>query len=242
MEQVEQSLSWSVYILPVLLTAIPLLLFYAGHIVSRKEDSPFVSITLHWYGVHGITVVVAATLTLLGGVLVPAGLVPHLPLMAAVSYVLLGFLARSPFLFSVGLATPGLWMFLMKAWESVSGEWQTLYMLPQEPFWYLLGAVLIFNMKRLSTPKRFWENAETALVAVSSGYLVGGFWLLALGQKSLLGSIGLGQWVWAVVLLVISGFLLWCARFLRDPLLAGSGVVGLAGGVYSFLAYYPWGQ
>jgi hypothetical protein len=77
-------------------------------------------------------------------------------------------------------------------------------------------------------------------VVISGSYLMGGLWLLAFGQPSLLSALGLAQHTWAVLLLLVSAFLLWCARYLRDPLFAVCSVCGLSAGVYAVVVFYSW--
>jgi hypothetical protein len=132
-------------------------------------------------------------------------------------------------------------MFFMKSWEAFSGDTETLYILPQDPFWYLLAAAVIFALQYLSRPKEFWEEAESSLVVISGSYLMGAIWLLALGQGGLLSSIGVARYLWSLALLAVSGFLLWCANHLRDPLCATCSAIGICAGVYTFISYYPWG-
>lgn len=240
MEQAAQNLNWAALAIPLLLCLVPGLLFYTGRKFSRRYPDSFAGKSLYWLGGHGITLVLVTALTLFRGP-VPDMVVTQLPLIVTVFYLVAGFVIRSPFLFSLGLATPGLWMFLVKSWQAFSGTAESLYRLPQEPFWYLLAAAVIFALRYLQKPREFWEEAEASLVIVSGSYLMGAFWLLALGQPSLLTSVGIAQWVWAVALAAVAAFLLWCARFLRDPLFAACSVIGLSAGVYTFISYYPWG-
>lgn len=240
MEQTALTFNWTAFAIPVLLAFIPALLFYSGRKFSRRYPDSLAGKSFYWLGGHGVTLVLVTALTLLRGP-VPDMLVTQLPLVLTVIYLIVGFLARSSFLFSLGLATPGLWMFLMQTWKAFSGTQDSLYSLPQEPFWYLLAAVVIFCLRYLQKPHDFWDESESSLVIVSSGYLMGALWLLALGQPSLLASIGLAQHVWAVALLALSAFLLWCSRYLRDPLFAACGMIGLSAGVYTFISHYPWG-
>jgi len=241
MEQAAQTFNWALLVLPALLTLVPIALFAGGYRVSRRYVSSFAGKTLYWLGGHGITLVIVAALTALRGQYIPDMVVTQLPMLLTILYLLLGLIMRSPFFFSLGLATPGLWMFFAKSWEAFSGSKEILYVLPQEPFWYLLAAGVIFSLQYLSRPKEFWEDSEASLVTISGSYLMGALWLLALGQPSLIAGIGLSQDIWAVLLLLVSGFLLWCARYLRDPLFAACSGIGIAAGVYSFIVYHPWG-
>ena len=239
-EQVVQAFNWTLLVLPALLTLVPIALFAGGRRVSRRYVSSFAGKTLYWLGGHGVTLVIVAVLTALRGAYIPDMVVTQLPMLLTVLYLLLGLTARSPFFFSLGLATPGLWIFFAKSWQSFSGSQANLYILPQEPFWYLLAAGVIFALQYLSRPKEFWEDSEASLVTISGSYLMGGLWLLALGQPSLLSEIGLAQFIWAILLMLMAAFLLWGARYLRDPLFAVCSGIGLAAGLYSFIVYYPW--
>lgn len=240
MEQTAESFDFAVFAIPVLLALIPGFLFYAGYRFSRKDVASFAGKSLYWLGGHGITLVVATALTLLRGTLVPDWCVPQLPLIITVAYLVFGFGLRSPYLFSLGLATPGLWLFCMKSWQAFSGSTDMLYKLPEDPFWYLLAAAVIFGMQYFSRPKDFWEEAAASLVVISGSYLIGSMWLLALGQGGMLAAMGLAQHIWAAGLVLVSGFLLWCANNLRDPLFAVCGVIGLSAGVFAFISHYPW--
>lgn len=240
-EQAIQTFNWAAFVVPLLLALIPALLFYLGRRFSRAHLSSFAGKSLYWLGGHGVTLVIVTALTMARGAYIPDWVAAQLPLIVTVVYLVVGLVCRSPFMFSLGLATPGLWMFLLKVWAAFSGDAETLYRLPQEPFWYLLAAIVIFTMQYLRKPREFWEEASDSLVIVSGSYLMGALWLLALGQASLLAAIGLAQYVWAVALLAVSAFLLWCANFLRDPLFAACGIIGMSAGVYAFIAYYPWG-
>ena len=240
MEQAALTVNWAILAIPTLLALIPAFLFYTGARFSHNRLSSFAGKSFHWLGGHGVTLVIVTALTLLRGAFIPDMVVTQLPLIVTVVYLVLGFSFRTSFLFSLGLATPGLWMFCTKSWESFSGAKETLYSLPQDPFWYLLAAAVIFALQYLSRPKEFWAESETSLVVISGSYLMGGFWLLALAHGGLLNNIGVAQHVWSLVLLAVSAFLLWCANFLRDPLFAACSVIGISAGVYTFIAYYPW--
>ncbi|MDL2316239.1 hypothetical protein LJC59_04075 [Desulfovibrio sp. OttesenSCG-928-A18] len=240
MEQAELGFNWAVLAIPALLAFIPLFLFIAGYRASRSQLQSFAGKSLYWMGGHGVTLVIVAALTELRGAFIPDMVVTQLPLLITASYLLLGLFRRLPYLFTLGLATPGLWILCLKSWEAFYGAPYTLYRLPQDPFWYLLAAVIIFGMRYLSKPRSFWEECESSLVTISAGYFMGGLWMLALANESLLGALGLVQYVWAAILFVVSAFLLWCSNYLKDPLFAGCSVIGLAAGVYTFISYYPW--
>lgn len=240
LEQAAQSVDFAVFAIPVLLALIPAFLFYTGYKFSRKDPLSFAGKSLNWLGGHGITLVAVTALTLLRGTLVPDWAVTQLPLIITVAYLAFGFGLRSPYLFSLGLATPGLWLFCIKAWQALSGSKEMLYKLPEDPFWFLLGAAVIFGLQYFTRPREFWEEVSASLVVISGSYLIGSLWLLALGQGGMLASMGLGQHIWAVGLFLVSGFLLWCANNLRDPLFAACGIIGLSAGVYTFISYYPW--
>lgn len=227
--------NWATLAIPVLLALIPGLLFYTGYKFSRQYQFSFAGKSFYWLGGHGVTLVIVTAITLLGEFL-PGYVVAQLPLIVTVIYLVFGFVRRSSFIFSLGLATPGLWMFAIKAWEGFSSTSVELYNLPQDPFWYVLAAVVIFAMQYIVTPRKFWEEAESSLVVISGSYLMGAFWLLALGQPGLLDTLAVGQGVWAVVLAAVAAFQLWCATHLRDPLYAACSVIGLCAGVYTFIA------
>ncbi len=240
MEQAAHTFNLAVFAIPALLTLIPIFLFVGGYRLSRAQKLSFAGKSLYWLGAHGITLVLAVTLATMRGTVIPAQAILHLPLLFTVLYLMLGFFFRQSFFFSLGLATPGLWMFAVKIWEAFSATKVDCFLLPQDPFWYLLAAVVIFALQYLSKPKEFWEEAGAYLATISGSYLMGGFWLLALGQKSLLSGIGFKQYVWAVLLLASAAFLLWCAKYLRDPLFAACAAIGVAAGVYTFISYFPW--
>jgi hypothetical protein len=240
MEQAAQTFNWAALAIPLLLCFVPGLLFYTGRKFSRRYPDSFAGKSFHWLGGHGVTLVLVTALTLMRGP-VPDMVVTQLPLIVTAVYLVAGFIIRSPFLFSLGLATPGLWVFVIKSWQAFSGATESLYSLPQDPFWYLLAAAVIFCLQYLQKPKEFWDEAEASLAIVSGSYLMGAFWLLALGQASLFSSVGIAQWIWAVLLTAVSSFLLWCARYLRDPLFAACAIIGLSAGVYTFISHYPWG-
>lgn len=237
--QAAQSVDFAVFAIPVLLALIPGFLFYLGYRFSRRYPSSFAGKSLNWLGGHGVTLVVVTALTLMRGTVVPDWVVGQLPLIITVAYLVFGFGLRSPYLFSLGLATPGLWMFCMKSWQAFSGAETVLYDLPQDPFWYLLAAAVIFGLQYFSRPKEFWEEAEASLVVISGSYFMGSLWLLALGQETMLSGLGLSQALWAAGLFFVSAFLLWCANNLKDPLFAACSIIGLSAGVFTFIAHFP---
>jgi len=241
MEQTAQTFTWTVLAVPILLTVVPLAFFVSGYQLSRKDTVPIAGKAFYWLGWHGVTLVVVALLTALSGTYVPGMVVTQLPLLVSVFYLIAGRAIRSPFVVALGLATPGLWVFLTRAWGAFSGSEGSFYLLPQDPFWFLLAAAIIFGLQYYAgKPRDFWEDCGPWFVVISGSYLMGGLWLLALGQPSLLSALGLAQHTWAMLLLVVSVFLLWCARYLRDPLFAVCSVCGLSAGVYSFVVFYPW--
>jgi len=240
MEQAAQTFNQTTFAIPVLLALIPLLLLIGGYRLSRKHLLPFAGKAFYWLAGHGVTLVIVVALTLMRGTYIPDQAILHLPLFFTTLYIFLGIVFRSAFVFSLGLATPGLWMFITKGLEAFSGTTIAVHLLPQDPFWYFLAALVIFGLQYLSKPREFWEEAETALVTISGSYLMGALWLLGIGQASLLSSVGVPQYLWAVALMLVGGFLLWCAKYLRDPLFAGCSVIGFAAGVYAFISYYPW--
>ena len=241
MEQTAQAFTWAVLVVPVILTLVPLAFFVSGYQLSQKDTVPIAGKAFYWLGWHGVTLVAVALLTALRGIYVPDMFVTQLPLLVSVCYLIVGRAVHSPFVVALGLATPGLWVFLTRVWGTFSGAEGSLYLLPQDPFWFLLSAAIIFGLQYYSgKPRDFWEDCGPWFVAISGGYLMGGLWLLALGQPSLLSALGLAQYTWAMLLLLVSIFLLWCARYLRDPLFAVCSVCGLSAGVYAFVVFYPW--
>lgn len=240
MEQAAQTFNQATFAISALLALIPLILFIAGYRLTRNNLLSFAGKALYWLAGHGVTLVIVVTLTLLRGATIPNQAILHLPLAFTLLYLLIGVIFRSPYFFSLGLAMPGLWMFVLKGAEAFTATKLDMFLLPQDPFWYALAALVIFGMQYLSKPRDFWEEAETYLATISGSYLMGAFWLLALGQASLLSSIGVPQYLWAAALVCLGAFLLWCAKYLRDPLFAGCSAIGLAAGVYAFISYYPW--
>jgi hypothetical protein len=241
MEQAAQIFTWTVLVLPAILTLVPLAFFAGGYQISRKDTVSVAGRIFYWLGWHGVTLVMVALLTVLRGKYIPDMVVTQLPLLMSVVYLIAGRAVRSPFFAALGLATPGLWVFLTKVWQAFSGAKESLYMLPQEPFWFLLAAAIIFGLLYYpGRPGDFWEDCGPWFATISGCYLMGGLWLLALGQPSLLAVIGVGQHVWAVLLIAISVFLFWCARYMRDPLFMICGVCGFSAGLYAFMVYYPW--
>ncbi|MDL2266947.1 hypothetical protein LJC46_03045 [Desulfovibrio sp. OttesenSCG-928-G15] len=233
--------NWALLTIPLLFALAPGFLFYAGHQAARRDGYSFTVHSLRWLGAHCVTIVIVALLTVLHGHYVPGMIVTQLPLLLTGLYLAVGLLRSSAFIFSLGLATPGLWMFLQKSWEAFSGNTEAFYILPQEPFWYLLAAGVIYFLQYAKKPHELWDSVQASLITISGSYLMGGFWLLALGQPSLFATIGMPQYFWAVVLFFLAAFLLWCARFLHDAIFATCSVIGLAAGVYAFISYYPWG-
>ena len=241
MEQAIQAFNWAVLVLPAMLTVVPLVFFVGGYQLSRKDTVAIAGKAFYWMGWHGVTLVVVALLTVLRGEYVPDTLVTQLPLLVSAIYLLAGRVARSSFFVALGLATPGLWLLLIKVLEVFFGIGEGIYLLPQDPFWLLLFAAVIFGLLHYpGQPKDFWEDCGPWFAVISGGYLMGGLCLLALGQSSLLSILDLAQHVWAALLVVLSAFLLWCARYLRDPLFAVCSICGFAAGVYTFVLYYPW--
>jgi hypothetical protein len=240
MEQAAQTFNWASLALPALLAFIPIFLLIAGFRMSRHNRLSLTGRSMYWLAAHAVTLVLVTALVMLRGNYLPAGLIAQLPLIFSVLYLFLGIVFRSPFFFSLGLATPGLWLLLVKAWEAFAGAKLDLFLLPQDPFWYLLAGLLIYGLQYLTKPREFWEEAQSALLSISAGYVLGGLWLLALGQASLLSGIGLTQYLWAAVLAAVAAFFLWCGKYLRDPLFIGCSLIGLAAGVYTFISHFPW--
>mgnify|MGYP003623307215 CR=1 FL=1 len=240
MEQAAQTFSTAMLAIPALLTLIPILLLIGGYQLSRKQMLSFAGKSMYWLAGHGVTLVLVSVLVVLRGLGFPDWVIYHLPLLITALYLFMGVVFRSAFIFSLGLATPGLWLFIVKGWEAFTGEKVALFHLPQEPFWYLLAAVVIFGLQYLSKPRDFWEDAEASLLVISCSYLMGGLWLLSLGQQSLLSGIGIAQYIWAILLVAVSAFFLWCGKYLKDPLFVACSVIGVAAGVYTFISFYPW--
>jgi hypothetical protein len=240
MEQAAQSFNWASLALPALLAFIPIFLLIGGFRLSRNNPVAVAGKSMYWLAGHSVTLVIATALFMMRGQLVPVEVITHLPLAFTVLYLFLGLVARSPFLFSIGLATPGLWVLVVKSWESFGGAKSTLFLLPQDPFWFLLAGLIIYGLQYITKPREFWDEAQSSLLTISSGYVLGGLWLLALGQTTLLAGIGLKQYIWAAVLALFGLFLLWCGKYLRDPLFIACSLVGTAAGVYAFISTFPW--
>ena len=240
MEQATQTFNWAILAIPALLILIPAGFFYAGCRLSAQERFSRAGKPLSWLGGQGITLVLASLLFVLRGAFVPDMVVTQLPLILTVCYFLLACAFRSSFILSIAIATPGLWLFCSQSWQAFSGAKEMLFKLPQDPFWYLLAAVLLFCLRNRPKLKEFWNGLEEVLTTMSGSYFMGGLWLLALGQQSLLAGIGLAPYVWAVVLLAAAAFLLWCARLMQDAILTGCSMVGLVAGLYTFVSRYPW--
>lgn len=235
-----QAFNAMLLIIPVLLAAVPGFLFYSGYRLSAKEKYAFTSNSLFWLGGHGVTLVLATLFTLTRGSLLPDMVVLQLPLVLTVCYLAAAVATRSSLVLSIALATPGIWLFCIKCWQAFSGSTEMLYSLPQDPFWYLLAAAVLFGLKYKAQMQRIWDTAEAVLIPVSGGYLIGGLWLLALGQQSLLAVLGVPPYGWAIILLAAASLLLWCANLMRDAVFAGCGLLGLMAGVYTFVTRYPW--
>lgn len=240
MEQTAQTFFQTNLVIPALLAIIPILLLVGGYRLSHKRQLPVAGRSLYWLAGHAVTLVIVVALTLLSGRYVPEQIILHLPLFFTLVYLGLGFVYRSVFLFTLGLSTVGLWYLVVAIAGAMAFPKIDMYLLPQEPFWYLLAAAVTFGLRYMPKPRKFWEDAESALVTISSCYLMGGLWLLALGKQSLLAGVGLPQYLWATVLLIVALFLLWCAKYMRDPLLAACSATGVADGVYTFISAYPW--
>ena len=240
MEQTAQTFNWALLAIPVLLALIPGALFYSGYRASSGERLSFVGKPCYWLGVHGITLVLASLLYLLRGTCVPEAVVVQLPLLFVLLYLVLAIVLRSSCFLSIAIATPGLWMFCVQCWLAFSGGKDLYFNLPLEAFWYLLAALVLFALRYRPQFQRLWGEADGMMVTLSCSYLMGGLWLLALGQPSLLAVLKLEPFVWAIALLAVSAVLLWCSRIMRESLLAASSLVGFAAGVYTFVTRYPW--
>lgn len=241
MAQATQTFNWAILAVPVLLALIPGLLFFAGYRLSCKGGSfAFAGKPLYWLAGQGVTLTLAALLFVLRGTFIPDMVVVQLPLIFTVCYLLLACALRSSFLLSIAIATPGLWLAGALSWQTFSGAKEVMFTLPYEPVWYLLAAVILFVLKYRPKLQEFWDGAEEVLVTMSGSYLMGGLWLLALGQKTLLVSLGVKPITWAFLLLAVSAALLWCARLMRDAILTACSVVGLLASLYILISRYPW--
>ena len=240
MEQATQTFSPAILAIPALLVLVPVFFFFAGCRLSAKERFAFAGKPLYWLGGQGITLALATLLYVLRGVCVPDMVVTQLPLIFTLVYLFLACILRSSFILSMAIATPGLWLFCTRVWMSFSGAKETIFKLPQDPFWYLLAAAVLFGLKYRPRFQSIWDGLEEVAATMSGGYLMGGLWLLALGQQTLLAGIGLAPHIWAVALLAVSAILIWCARLMNDAILAGCSLVGLLAGLYAFIAKYPW--
>ncbi|MDR2801181.1 MAG: hypothetical protein LBB52_07980 [Desulfovibrio sp.] len=240
MEEATQSFNKVLLLIPALLALIPALLFYAGHRISRTDPSPLAGKSLYWLGGHGITLALVALLTVMSGSVIPDTLIARLPLVITVLYLCFGLALKLPAVFSLGLATPLLWFLLIRAGEAFFVTKYDLYNLPEEPFWYMLAALIVYGMRCLKKPAGFWENAEYSLVLISGCCLMTAIWLMAVGQPSLLSALNLPRHVWALALTLLSAGLLWCARHMSDALFGLCSLIGFASGAYTFISSYPW--
>jgi hypothetical protein len=240
MTETQQILGPGLFLSPSLPALVAVLLFLAGRALKRRgAHASFVRL-LYYLGGFGVTAALVALITVLRRAGVPPATVAALPLLFTLLYLGLGLLLRRPGLFTLGLILPMVWMLLMKAGEALSGLSYTLYTLPGEPFWYLLAAPVIFGLRRLKKPAGFWEDAECSLVVVSACCLMCSFWLMAIGRPSLLAVLGLPVHVWASALVLVSALFLWCSRYLEDILFSACSLAGLAAGVYTVVASWPW--
>ncbi|MDR0826789.1 MAG: hypothetical protein LBN33_02775, partial [Desulfovibrio sp.] len=106
MEQATQTFNRILLLIPLLLSLIPVLLFYAGYRASRTESCTFAGKSLYWLGGHGVTIVLVALLTVLRGAGLPGTMIIQLPFIITALYLCFGLALNRPFLFSLGLATP----------------------------------------------------------------------------------------------------------------------------------------
>lgn len=240
MENTAQTFSWALLAIPVLFALIPASLFYSGYRASSEERFSFVGKPCYWLGVHGITLTLVSLLYILRGTCVPEAVAVQLPLLFVLLYLILALALRSSFFLSIAIATPGLWLFCVQCWLAFSGAKDLYFNLPLEPFWYLLAAFVLFAVRYRIQFQRLWGEADGLMVTLSGSYLLGGLWLLALGQPSLLAALKFEPYVWAVVLLAASAVLLWCSRIMRESLLSASSLIGFSAGVYTFVTRYPW--
>ncbi|MDR2124512.1 MAG: hypothetical protein LBP38_05985 [Desulfovibrio sp.] len=220
------------------LAAVPL--FSAGCALSRRGAHALPVRLLYYLGGLCLTAALVALLTVLRRAGVPPATVAALPLLFTVFYLGLGLLLRKPALFTLGLILPPAWMLLMKTGEALSGLRYTLYNLPEEPFWYLLAAPVIFGLRKLKKPAGFWEDAECSLTVVSACCLMCSFWLAATGRPSLLTALGLPVHAWALALAAASALFLWCSRYLEDIVFGACSIAGLAAGIYTLVVSWPW--
>ncbi|MDR2603757.1 MAG: hypothetical protein LBC55_00175 [Desulfovibrio sp.] len=236
-----QALLYPGLFLPPSLFALAAILLFPGGRALRRRGAPDLSVRLLYYlGGLCLTAALVALITVLRRAGVPAATVAALPLLFTLLYLGLGLLLRKPALFTLGLILPPAWMLLMKTGEALSGLRYTLYNLPEEPFWYLLAAPIIFSLRRLKKPAGFWDDAECSLTVVSACCLMCSFWLMATGRPSLLAVLGLPGYIWAPALAAASALFLWCAGYLEDILFGACSLAGLAAGVYMMVVSWPW--
>jgi hypothetical protein len=240
MPEAQHIISPMLFLPPSLLALAAIPLFFAGREFNRRGARPFFVSLFFSLGGLALTAALAALLTALRGAGLPAATVAALPLIFTLLYLGLGLLLRKPALFTLGLVLPLLWMLLMKTGEALSGLHYTLYNLPEDPFWYLLAAPVVFGLRRLKKPAGFWEDAECSLAVASAGCLMCSFWLMALGKTSLLSVLGLPAVVWALALTAVSALFLWCSEYLEDILFRACGLAGAAAGVYTLVSSWPW--
>jgi hypothetical protein len=239
MPEAQSLLYPGLFLPPAVLALAALLLFPAGRVLRRRGAHALSVRLLYYLGGLCLTAALVALLTVLRRAGVPAATVAALPLLFTLLYLGLGLLLRKPGLFTLGLILPPVWMLLMKAGEALSGLRYTLYNLPEEPFWYLLAAPILFSLRNLKRPAGFWEDAECSLTVVSACCLMCSFWLMATGRASLLAVLGLPVHVWALALTAASALFLWCSRYLEDILFGAVSLVGLAAGIYTLVVSWP---
>jgi hypothetical protein len=240
MSETQPLLYPGLFLLPSLFAFAAVLLFPAGRALRRRGAHALPVRLLYYLGGLCLTAALVALITVLRRAGVPAATVAALPLLFTLLYLALGLLLRKPALFTLGLILPLLWMLLMKTGEALSGLHYTLYSLPEDPFWYLLAAPIIFGLRKLGKPTEFWEDAECSLTVVSACCLMCSFWLMASGRPSLLAVLGLPVHVWALALTAVSALFLWCSRYLEDILFGLCSLAGLAAGIYNLVVSWPW--
>jgi hypothetical protein len=240
MPEAQSLLYPGLFLPPSLFALAAILLFPAGRALRRRGAYALPVRLLYYLGGLCLTAALAALITVLRRAGVPAATVAALPLLFTLLYLGLGLLLRKPALFTLGLILPLIWMLLMKTGEALSGLRYTLYNLPEEPFWYLLAAPIIFGLRKLRKPAGFWEDAECSLTVVSACCLMCSFWLMSTGRPSLLAVLDLPVHVWALALTAASALFLWCSKHLEDILFGACSLAGLAAGVYILVVSWPW--
>ncbi len=201
---------------------------------KKRRDSLAAQAAVLFAG-HSFTVALTAFLFALKGKGAPDWLYPLLPLLFTLIYLLTGAVFRKALPWIMGITTPGLWFLCQYA--ALAFGFKPVFLLPQDPVWYVLGGAVICGLPRIPRFAALWGDVEDAHITASGCYAMGALWLLALRQPSVLAFLKFPPYAWAVILLCFAGFLLWAARIMQDQALRACGVIGMGAGVYALIAY-----